>query len=89
MTKSQVFLEDRTILKVYVFTDSVEIHESETDKTSRRNEQVHCYSWKLNPSFRNASISPAGKKKSGKTVEFSSTVHQLDIIDSCQSTGYN
>lgn len=80
MTKSQVFLEDRTILKVYVFTDSVEIHESETDKTSRRNEQVHCYSWKLNPSFRNASISPAGKKK----IREDSRVQQH-----CPSAGYN
>ena len=79
MTKSQVFLEDRTILKVYVFTDSVEIHESETDKTSRRNEQVHCYSWKLNPSFRNASISLAGKK-----IREDSRAQQH-----CPSAGYN
>lgn len=45
MIKGLTLLKDIIILNVYVPSQTFKIHEAKTDRTKRRNRQIHQYSW--------------------------------------------
>lgn len=47
MKKDPVLQEDITILNTYAPNNNVKIYEAKMDRTARRNEKNHYYSWRL------------------------------------------
>lgn len=56
------------------------IHKAKTDRTTRRNRQIHCYIWRLQSPL--SVIDRLRRQKISKNrVKLNSSINQLDLID--------
>ena len=80
MIKPSVLQADITILTVYACNQSVKIHEAKTDRTERRNRQIHYHSGHFNTLL--SEIDRSSRRKISEDIDdLNSTINQLDLID--------
>ena len=59
MIKGSISQEDKIIINVYAFKNSLKTYYAKTDKTIKENRQIYYYNWRLqHPFFMNIPIHP-------------------------------